>query len=159
MERMARRMGLTILTIITSTFTAAYMPAVFLHIYLLPHALVLNQLINMSLLYKSKVNSYSCKLIPLVLYLFKSISILFTMSEALNAFVDEQRNESTSQSPQPPVITSRALEYLQSHNICYSIHQYQYVEGGGSSASSSALGVDEHYVLKTLVFTVSLRLI
>jgi Cys-tRNA(Pro) deacylase len=34
----------------------------------------------------------------------------------------------------------------------YTEHVYEYVEHGGTAVSSSALGVDEHSVVKTLVF-------
>ena len=34
----------------------------------------------------------------------------------------------------------------------FSVHSYEYVERGGTRASSEALGVEEHVVVKTLVF-------
>ena len=45
-----------------------------------------------------------------------------------------------------------ALRTLDRARVAYTIHQYDYVERGGTAVSSSALGVDEHCVIKTLVF-------
>ena len=44
-----------------------------------------------------------------------------------------------------------ATELLARHGVAYTEHQYDYVEHGGTSVSSSALGVPEHEVVKTLV--------
>ncbi len=44
-----------------------------------------------------------------------------------------------------------ATEFLASHGVAYTEHHYEYVEHGGTSVSSSALGVPEHDVVKTLV--------
>ena len=41
---------------------------------------------------------------------------------------------------------------LKQHGVAYSEHIYEYVEHGGTSVSSSSLGVDEHHVVKTLIF-------
>jgi Cys-tRNA(Pro) deacylase len=41
---------------------------------------------------------------------------------------------------------------LKQHGITYTEHVYEYVEHGGTSVSSTALGVDEHHVVKTLIF-------
>ena len=41
---------------------------------------------------------------------------------------------------------------LRQHGVQYSEHVYEYVEHGGTSASSSSLGIDEHHVVKTLIF-------
>jgi len=41
--------------------------------------------------------------------------------------------------------------------VAYTVHQYDYVERGGTTASSSALGVDEHQVIKTLIFETDAR--
>ena len=41
---------------------------------------------------------------------------------------------------------------LKQHGIAYTEHIYEYVEHGGTSVSSSSLGVDEHHVVKTLIF-------
>ncbi len=45
-----------------------------------------------------------------------------------------------------------ALRLLDQHKVDYTVHQYEYVERGGTRASSAALGVDEHIVVKTLIF-------
>ncbi|MBL8512676.1 MAG: Cys-tRNA(Pro) deacylase [Betaproteobacteria bacterium] len=45
-----------------------------------------------------------------------------------------------------------ATAFLKARGIEYTEHVYEYVEHGGTSVSSSALGVDEHHVVKTLVF-------
>jgi Cys-tRNA(Pro) deacylase len=44
-----------------------------------------------------------------------------------------------------------ATEVLAKHGIAYTEHHYEYVEHGGTAVSSSALGVPEHQVVKTLV--------
>ena len=41
--------------------------------------------------------------------------------------------------------------YLKANGIAYSVHEYEYVERGGTEVSASSLGVDEHHVVKTLV--------
>ena len=41
---------------------------------------------------------------------------------------------------------------LKLHGVTYTEHVYEYVERGGTSVSSSSLGVDEHQVVKTLIF-------
>ena len=41
---------------------------------------------------------------------------------------------------------------LRQHSIAYTEHVYEYVEHGGTSVSSSSLGVAEHHVVKTLIF-------
>jgi len=41
---------------------------------------------------------------------------------------------------------------LKQHGITYTEHVYEYVEHGGTSVSSSSLGVAEHHVVKTLIF-------
>ena len=45
-----------------------------------------------------------------------------------------------------------ATSMLKQHGITYTEHVYEYVERGGTSVSSSSLGVDEHHVVKTLIF-------
>ena len=45
-----------------------------------------------------------------------------------------------------------ATAMLKQHAIAYTEHVYEYIEHGGTSVSSSALGVDEHHVVKTLIF-------
>ncbi|MBS1151660.1 MAG: aminoacyl-tRNA deacylase [Myxococcaceae bacterium] len=44
-----------------------------------------------------------------------------------------------------------ATGFLRAHRVVYAEHVYPYVEKGGTAASSAALGVDEHAVVKTLV--------
>jgi Cys-tRNA(Pro) deacylase len=41
---------------------------------------------------------------------------------------------------------------LKSHDVAYTEHVYEYVGHGGTGVSSSSLGVDEHHVVKTLIF-------
>jgi len=45
-----------------------------------------------------------------------------------------------------------ATVFLRQHNIEFTEHLYNYVEHGGTSESARQLGVDEHSVVKTLVF-------
>lgn len=47
--------------------------------------------------------------------------------------------------------TTQAIRVLRDHAVAFDTHLYDYVEKGGTSASSSALGVPEHAVVKTLV--------
>lgn len=42
--------------------------------------------------------------------------------------------------------------FLDAQNAVYRVHQFEYLEGGGTKHSSERLGVDEHQVVKTLVF-------
>jgi Cys-tRNA(Pro) deacylase len=44
-----------------------------------------------------------------------------------------------------------ATAFLAKHGVTYTEHYFEYVEHGGTSASSTALGVPEHQVVKTLV--------
>ncbi len=44
-----------------------------------------------------------------------------------------------------------ATAFLKQHQVAYVEHVYEYIDKGGTSASSAALGVDEHAVVKTLV--------
>lgn len=44
-----------------------------------------------------------------------------------------------------------ATAFLKKHGVVFTTHPYAYVERGGTKASSEALGVDEHAVIKTLV--------
>ncbi len=45
-----------------------------------------------------------------------------------------------------------ATSMLKQHGVSYTEHIYDYVEHGGTSVSSTSLGVDEHHVVKTLIF-------
>ena len=44
-----------------------------------------------------------------------------------------------------------ATAFLAQHGVAFTEHLYEYVEHGGTGVSSSALGVPEHEVVKTLV--------
>ena len=44
-----------------------------------------------------------------------------------------------------------AIRELTKHQVNYTGHLYPYEEKGGSSASSLALGVSEHHIIKTLI--------
>lgn len=46
---------------------------------------------------------------------------------------------------------TQALRVLREHAVDFTTHEYDYVEKGGTAASSSSLGLDEHAVVKTLV--------
>lgn len=52
----------------------------------------------------------------------------------------------------PKIPSTPALRALAAAGVVHEVHQYDYVERGGTRASSAALGVDEHAVIKTLVF-------
>jgi Cys-tRNA(Pro) deacylase len=45
-----------------------------------------------------------------------------------------------------------AIRALRAANVAFEPHLYTYEPKGGTSASSTALGVDEHAVVKTLIF-------
>ncbi len=45
-----------------------------------------------------------------------------------------------------------ATVVLKQHHVVYTEHVYEYVEHGGTAVSSASLGVDEHHVVKTLIF-------
>ena len=51
----------------------------------------------------------------------------------------------------PHVSETPATQMLRDHGVPFSEHLYDYVEHGGTAVSASALGVDEHAVVKTLV--------
>ena len=53
------------------------------------------------------------------------------------------RKEHVSETP--------ATQWLRRHKVVFEGHPYEYEEHGGTQGSSSALGVDEHIVIKTLV--------
>jgi Cys-tRNA(Pro) deacylase len=44
-----------------------------------------------------------------------------------------------------------ATQWLRRHGIVFTEHVFEYVERGGTAASSRALGVPEHEIVKTLV--------
>ena len=45
-----------------------------------------------------------------------------------------------------------ATQFLKQHGVDFTLHPYDYEEHGGTKVSSQKLGVDEHQVIKTLVF-------
>lgn len=45
-----------------------------------------------------------------------------------------------------------ATKFLAEHGVAFTLHPYEYEERGGTKVSSRKLGVDEHEVIKTLVF-------
>ena len=50
----------------------------------------------------------------------------------------------------PPV--TMAIRVLRAENVAFEPHLYAWQPHGGTRASSEALGVDEHVVIKTLIF-------
>ena len=44
-----------------------------------------------------------------------------------------------------------ATIFLKANGIAYTVHEFEYVERGGTRHSSQAMGVPEHEVVKTLV--------
>ncbi|TAJ14205.1 MAG: aminoacyl-tRNA deacylase [Planctomycetota bacterium] len=57
----------------------------------------------------------------------------------------------------PHIPATPAIRVLRAHSVEFVAREYAYVEKGGTAASSSALGVDEHAVVKTLVFETDAR--
>jgi Cys-tRNA(Pro) deacylase len=49
-------------------------------------------------------------------------------------------------------VKTPATAVLDAQGVEYQTHTFAYEEGGGTKASSTKLGVDEHQVVKTLVF-------
>ena len=47
---------------------------------------------------------------------------------------------------------TKATTFLRAQKVEFTTHPYEYEEGGGTRVSSAKLGVDEHQVVKTLVF-------
>lgn len=45
-----------------------------------------------------------------------------------------------------------ATRFLAEHGVAFTLHPYAYEPHGGTAVSSAKLGVDEHEVVKTLVF-------
>jgi Cys-tRNA(Pro) deacylase len=50
-----------------------------------------------------------------------------------------------------------AIRALRAADVAFEPHLYPYEPRGGTRASSEALGVDEHVVIKTLIFETDLR--
>lgn len=53
---------------------------------------------------------------------------------------------------QKHVSETPATRVLRAAGVAFSEHPYDYVDHGGTAVSAAALGVDEHAVVKTLVF-------
>jgi Cys-tRNA(Pro) deacylase len=53
------------------------------------------------------------------------------------------------------VPSTPALLLLRAAGVPFEIHQYAYVDKGGTRVSAEALGVDEHQVIKTIVLETS----
>lgn len=49
------------------------------------------------------------------------------------------------------VSATPAVHFLKQHHVPFTEHEYRYEERGGTAVSSRELGVDEHFVIKTLV--------
>lgn len=47
---------------------------------------------------------------------------------------------------------TQAIRFLRQKKVTFEPHLFEYVEKGGTSHSAQSLGVDEHAVVKTLVF-------
>ena len=47
---------------------------------------------------------------------------------------------------------THALRVLDASGVPYATHEYRYVDHGGTSEAARQLGVDEHAIVKTLVF-------
>ena len=45
-----------------------------------------------------------------------------------------------------------ATQFLKAQQVAFTLHPYAYEEHGGTRVSARELGVDEHTVVKTLVF-------
>jgi Cys-tRNA(Pro) deacylase len=50
---------------------------------------------------------------------------------------------------------TQAVRYLREKKVDFAPHLYDYVEKGGTAHSAKELGVDEHAVVKTLIFETS----
>ena len=50
------------------------------------------------------------------------------------------------------VPSTPALRWLRANNVDHQVHVYPYVERGGTKASAAAFNVDEHVIIKTLIF-------
>jgi len=47
---------------------------------------------------------------------------------------------------------TNAIRVLRDHHVTFEVHEYRYEPRGGTRVSSRELGVDEHTVIKTLIF-------
>jgi Cys-tRNA(Pro) deacylase len=48
-------------------------------------------------------------------------------------------------------VNTPATAFLAKHGVAYTEHEFEYKEHGGTSHSSTSLGVPEHHVVKTLI--------
>jgi len=53
---------------------------------------------------------------------------------------------------QDRLTVTTAVRFLRDHGVSFTDHPYEYEEHGGTRVSARELGVDEHAVVKTLVF-------
>jgi Cys-tRNA(Pro) deacylase len=67
----------------------------------------------------------------------------------------DQRLENRKKMTDYPV--TAAVRVLRERKVDFEPHVYEYVERGGTRHSAEALGVDEHEVIKTLVFETNER--
>jgi Cys-tRNA(Pro) deacylase len=65
--------------------------------------------------------------------------------------VAESRHYNAPMSKSRHVSETPATQFLRRHGVAFGEHPYDYVEHGGTGESARQLGVDEHYVVKTLV--------
>ena len=61
-------------------------------------------------------------------------------------------NQKNPHFPMSKPAETPATQALKQHAVPYTEHVYDYVEHGGTSVSATSLGVDEHHVVKTLIF-------
>lgn len=52
---------------------------------------------------------------------------------------------------------TQAIRYLREKGVVFTPHLYDYIEKGGTAESARQLGVDEHAVVKTLIFETNER--
>src|SRR5690242_12610023 len=71
-------------------------------------------------------------------------------SARVNARSNASRATERMSSPDHPV--TMAVRVLRQHQVAFVPRLYKYVEHGGTRASAEALGLDEHAVIKTLIF-------
>ncbi len=64
--------------------------------------------------------------------------------------MDQQADKQIMNTRNLPVTS--AMRYLREHNVSFVPHPYTYEEHGGTALAAAELGIDEHSVIKTLVF-------
>lgn len=45
-----------------------------------------------------------------------------------------------------------ATKFLKQHKVAYTEHVYEYIDHGGTGETAKQLGLDEHHIVKTLIF-------